>query len=133
MCGIHTARGGTISFFREFCASIGKVFIFEGIVGIFFFRGGRRDGGLAMLLNIPGNVLKHSGEYCQIFRGMSSNIPGNVIKHSRECHQIFRGMFLNIPGNVTKHSGECYQKFRGTSPNIPGNAVNFWCKGQGSI
>ena len=59
--------------------------------------------------NIPGNVLKHSGECCQtfrgtcqIFRGMSSNIPGNVAKYSGECHQIFWGMFSNNPENIRK-------------------------------
>ena len=34
---------------------------------------------------ISGNVAKHSGEYHQMFRGMSPNIPGNVAKHSGEC------------------------------------------------
>ena len=57
--------------------------------------------------NIPGNVLKHSGEYRQTFRGMWPNIPGNVAKHSGECPQTFRGMSPNIPGNVAEHSGEC--------------------------
>ena len=83
----------------------------------FIFRG--------MSPNIPGNVLKHSGECRQIFGGMSSNIPGNVAKHSGECPQTFRGMSPNIPGNVAKHSGECPQTFRGMSPNIPGNVAKL--------
>ena len=41
---------------------------------------------------IPGNVLKHSGEYRQTFRGMSPNILGNILKHSGVCRQTFRGM-----------------------------------------
>ena len=32
--------------------------------------------------------------------GMLLNIPGNIDKHSGECHQILREMLLNIPGNV---------------------------------
>ena len=40
-------------------------------------RGVRGMGG--MLLNILGNVLKHSGEYRQTFRGILSNIPGNIL------------------------------------------------------
>ena len=58
-----------------------------------------------------------------LFRGMSSNIPGNIVKHSGQCRQTFRGMSSNIPGNVAKHSGECHQTFRGMSPNTPGNVV----------
>ena len=100
--------------------------------GMLYSRGFRQTFR-GMLLNILGNVLKHSGECRQIFRGMLSSIPENVIKHSAECHQIFRGMPPNIPGNVAKYSGECHQKFWGTSPNIPGNVANFWCKGQGCI
>ena len=53
-----------------------------------------------MLPNISRNVLKHSGKFLQIFRGMSSNILGNALK-------AFGGMSQNIPGNVAKHSGEC--------------------------
>ena len=66
--------------------------------------------------NIPGNVLKHSGEYRQTFRGMWANIPGNVAKHSGECPQTFRW-------NVVKHSGEYCQTFRGMLPNIPRNVA----------
>ena len=64
--------------------------------------------------NIPGNVLKHSGECCQTICRMSSNIRGNVVKHSGECPQTFWGMLPNILENVVKHSGECRQSFRGT-------------------
>ena len=44
---------------------------------------GERNGGnvifRGMLLNIPGNFLKHSVECCQTFRRrVSSKIPGNV-------------------------------------------------------
>ena len=45
--------------------------------------------------------------------GMLLNIPGNIDKHSGECHQILWEMLLNIPGNVLKHSGECCQTFCG--------------------
>ena len=45
--------------------------------------------------NIPGNVAKHSGECCQIFRATLPNIPGNVTKHSEEWPETFRGMLLN--------------------------------------
>ena len=69
-----------------------------------------------MLLNIPGNVAKYSGECRQTFRGMSSNISGNVAKHSEECRQTFRGMSPNIPGNVIKTSGERRQTFQGMLP-----------------
>ena len=55
---------------------------------------------------IPGNILKHSMECFQTFRGISSNISRNVVKHSGECHQTFRKMSSNIPGNITKYSGE---------------------------
>ena len=57
-------------------------------------------------------------------------IPGNVVKHSWEFHQTFRGMSPNIPGNDIKRSRECNQTFRGMSPNVPGNVANFWCKGR---
>ena len=66
-----------------------------------------------MLLNIPGNVLKHSGECCQTFPGMSSNILRNVAKHSGEYRQTLRGMSSNIPDNVIKNSGERRQTFQG--------------------
>ena len=62
---------------------------------------------------ISGNVAKHSGEYLQTFRGMSSNIPGNIAKHSGGCGQTFRGVSSNIPGNIAKHSGECPIYFGG--------------------
>ena len=48
-----------------------------------------------MLLNIPANVAKHSGECRQTFRGMLPNILRNfvpVAKHNGECRQTFRGM-----------------------------------------
>ena len=48
-----------------------------------------------------------------IFRGISPNIPGNVLKHSGECPQTYRGMSPNIPGNVAKHSVECPIYFDG--------------------
>ena len=67
-----------------------------------------------MLPNIPGNVLKHSGQYCL-------NIPGNVTKHSGKCPQAFREMLLNILGNVAKNPWECSETFRGMSSNISGN------------
>ena len=66
-----------------------------------------------MLLNIPGNIVKHSGECSQKFRGMSPNIPGNIPKHSGECSQLFQGMQPNIPGNVAEHPGECPIYFEG--------------------
>ena len=50
--------------------------------------------------------------------GMLPNIPGNVLKHSGECHQTFWGMSQNIPGNVAKYSGECRKTFRGIFENI---------------
>ena len=74
---------------------------------------------------IPGNVVKHSREYPQRFRGVSSNLSGNVGKCSGECCQTFRGMPSKIPGNVAKHSGEYLQTFRGMSPNIPGNVLKY--------
>ena len=78
-----------------------------------------------MSTNIPGNILKYSGECpqtfwgmlpnipgCrQTFWGMPKNIPGNVLKHSEEFPQIFRRMLPNIPGNVAEHSGVCTQTF----------------------
>ena len=69
-------------------------------------QGTRGIGG--MWPNIPGNVLKHSGECRQTFRGRSSNIPGT-----------FRAISQNIPGNVAKHS----EDIPGMSPNIPGNVA----------
>ena len=60
--------------------------------------GGCRQAFRRILRNIPGNVLKDSGDCPQTFWGMSSNIL-NVIKHSLEFHQTFRG----IPSN--KHRG----------------------------
>ena len=60
-----------------------------------------------MSSNIPGNIVKHSGECGQTFH------PGNVVKHSGECRQTSRGISLNIPGNVVKHSGECPIYFDG--------------------
>ena len=51
------------------------------------------------------------------------NIPGNVLKKSGECWQTFWGMLPNIPGNAAKHSGECPQTFRRMLPNIPGNVA----------
>ena len=51
-------------------------------------------------------AMLYSGEYCQTFQGISLNIPGNVLKHSGECPQTFRrfhlaifpGMYGDIPG-----------------------------------
>ena len=68
-------------------------------------KGMRGTRGIGGMLN--------SGEYRQIFWGMSSNIPGNVAKYSGECFQTFRGMSSNIPGNVLKHYKEYHQRFRG--------------------
>ena len=65
----------------------------------------------------------YSGEFRQIFRGMLLNIPGNVLKHSGECHKAFRGTSPNIPGNVTKYSGECHKTFWRMSSKIPGNVA----------
>ena len=60
---------------------------------------------------IPGNVVKHFGEYRQAFRGMSPNIPGYVLKHSGECPQTFREMSPNFPGDVLKHSGSALKHY----------------------
>ena len=79
-------------------------------------KGMRGTRGIGGMLN--------SGEYRQIFWGMSSNIPGNVAKYSGECFQTFRGMSSNIPGNVLKHSGECPQTLQGISSKIPRNTHN---------
>ena len=38
-------------------------------------------------------------------RGKGGN-GGNVVKHSGENPQIFRGLLSNIPGNIAKISGE---------------------------
>ena len=38
-----------------------------------------------------------------IFRGMLPNIPGNVLKHSGECRQTFRGILSKIPRKT--HNG----------------------------
>ena len=46
-----------------------------------------------MFEKILNNVLKDSGEYSRLFRGMFKKIPVNVRKDSRECYQRFRGMF----------------------------------------
>ena len=51
--------------------------------------------------NIPGNVLKHSGECPQTYRGMSPNIPGNVAKHSVECPIYFDGRELVEASSIT--------------------------------
>ena len=69
-----------------------------------------------MLPNIPGNIIKYSGQFRQTFRAMLNNIPSNVPKK-------FRGMSSNILENMLKHSWECCQKFRGIVPNIPGNVL----------
>ena len=53
-----------------------------------------------------------------MFWGMSLNILGNVLKHSGEYRQIFQEMLPNIPGNVSKHSGEFCQIFPGIPSNI---------------
>ena len=72
--------------------------------------------------NIPGNVLKHSGEFRQTFRGMSSNILGNFVKHSGEHHQTFRGMSANLPGNE-----EMEMRMQGQS-KISCCCFCVWCK-----
>ena len=60
-------------------------------------------------------------------RGMGKcYIPGNVLKHSAECCQTFRGMSPNIPGNVLKYSGECRLTFQGMSPMFRVNEENYW-------
>ena len=94
----------------------------RGIRGM-FYSGECRQTFRVMSSNIPGNVAKHSREYCQTFRVMSSNILGNVAKHSGECRQVFRGISPNIPGNDAKYSGECRKIFRGMSPNILDNII----------
>ena len=66
-----------------------------------------------MLLNIPGNIDKHSGKCHQILREMLLNIPGNVLKHSGECRLTFLGVLPNILWNVAEHSRECCKAFRG--------------------
>ena len=88
-----------------------------------------------MLSNIPGdvakhsgNVIKHSGESCQTFRGTSPNILGNVIKHSRESCQTFRGMSPKIPGNVAKYLGNVvnhYGEYSQTIQRILKNNLEF--------
>ena len=82
--------------------------------------GGMLYSGECRYSNIPGNIVKHSGECSQTFRGMLLNIPGNVLKYSPEYRQTFRGMLPNIPGmspnilgNVVEHSGECPIYFDG--------------------
>ena len=65
-------------------------------------KGMRGTRGIGGMLN--------SGEYRQIFRGMSSNIPGNVAKYSGECFQTFRGMSSNITRNIIKDSAEYPQR-----------------------
>ena len=72
-------------------------------------RGTRGMGG-------RGGVAKHSGEFCRIFREMSSNIPEIILKHSGECPQTFWRMSSNIL-NVIKHSLEFRQTFRGIPSN----------------
>ena len=76
-------------------------------------RNGERNAGnsgnggnvifLGMLPKSRVNVAKHSV---------------NILKHSRECRQKFRGMSPNIPGHVLKHSGECHLIFWGMPSNI---------------
>ena len=65
------------------------------------------------MVNIPGNVTKHSRESRQLFPGMSSNILRNVVKHSGEYRQTLQGMSPNIPDNVIKNSGERRKTFQG--------------------
>lgn len=76
-----------------------------------------------MLQNIPGNVLKHSREHPQTFRGMSPNVLAYVTKHSEECHQTVLGMSSNTLGNILKNSEECHETIRGMLPNILGNTA----------
>ena len=85
-----------------------------------------------MLLNIPGNVLKHSREFRQTFQGMSSNMGetqriGGML-YSGECRQIIWGMSSNIPENVIKHSGECCQTFQEMWPIFSVKEDNYWAK-----
>ena len=68
--------------------------------------------------NIPGNVARNSGECPQTFWGMLLNILGNVLKHSAEG--TFQGISPDIPGNVAKHFRECPQTFRGMSVSLKG-------------
>ena len=75
--------------------------------------------------NIPGNVLKYSGEYPQIFWGISSNTLENVAKHSGQCPQTYQGISPNIWGNVVKHCGEYPQTFCRMLQNIPGNILKL--------
>ena len=46
-----------------------------------------------------------------IFRGMSSNIPGNVLKHSGECPRKIQRIFKNDLWYVVKHSVESMKGF----------------------
>ena len=85
--------------------------------------------GMRVTRGIGGML--YPGECHQTFRvispnipGMSPNIPGNVLKHSGEWRQTFRGMSPNIPVNSGKHSGECPQTFQGISSKIPRNPLN---------
>ena len=50
-----------------------------------------------MFEEIPGNVIKDSGERLKRFGGMFKKNPG---------------MFRKIPGNVPEDSGECSGRFR---------------------
>ena len=84
-----------------------------------------------MSTNVLGNVLKHSGECPQTFRGMLLNIPGNVAKHSTEFCQTFGEMLPNNPGNVLKNSEECCQTFQGMSSNIPVDCCQNKMRSQG--
>ena len=43
----------------------------------------------------------YSGECHQIFRGISPNIPGNVVKHSGECPIYFDGRELVEASSIT--------------------------------
>ena len=43
-------------------------------------------------------------------RGMLPNIPGNVLKHSGECKK-FRGIFENNLWHIVKHSVESMKGF----------------------
>ena len=79
MCGIHTARGGTISFFREFRVSIGKVFIFEVILGAFFFWGGGGGGVTGMeSQSTPGFFYVYISKYLQ-------QLPASFSPSSKTC------------------------------------------------
>ena len=66
-----------------------------------------RNTGTGNKMQGMGGML-YSGECRQTFWGMLLNIPGNVAKHSGECRQHSG----ECSQNVLKHSGKCRQTFR---------------------